>query len=271
MNKKYAPLNDDIETNPDRDYIKGPYSTFDVELSRSAKELSKQYKKLKNFGQDEPDEGLKKVKEAFAKNMKVQYKKAAQTLVANKMVANKDAVIKYFQSLRTNIMSAILNNEILLDYALRFKDLWMYEKEHFLTVLDRVLSNVYNMEYSHANYRKDNEKSGMAFSARGKNENRATTISFYTDVDSLDKFIEAFAHEFSHKITSETPNMGPLGAQAAHIGNVFYIPDAEDREGYYANADEILSYTVEKAVANDFEKELKARLIQRENIKNFEK
>ena len=272
MNKKDIPLSDKIENNPDAEYIRGMYSTFDVELSRKSKDLAKKYNELKDFGKDEEDEFIRQVKADFSKNMKLEYKKSAQMLAAKKMTENKEALIKYGRDLRQNIMNAILNNEILLEYALHFKDLsYSFEKEHFITILDRVLSdNIYHMGRSHVSFCRDEDHSGWSYSSEGVDDNKRTTITFYSDVDTLDEFICVFAHEYSHKITSENPNLGPLGAQAAHIANKFYISPKENMGAYrYYNADELLSYTIEQFVSQNFEKDLRLAVAQREKMREF--
>ena len=268
MNKKDIPLNDIFEKNPDREYINGPYSTFDPELSRTAKEFVKKYKNLKKITEDTNDNSLKQIRKTFAENMKLKYKNAVQALVSKNMTDNGNAIIEYFNSFRKNVMDTILSNEILLDYALRFKDLWVNEKETFLMLLDRFLSDKYHIGRSYTYYNPDDTNSAAAFSKRGRGDNTSTSMGFVSKVETLDKFIECFAHEFSHKLVSETPDKTPLGAQAAHIADKFYISSEEDKEGYFGNADEMLSYAAEKAVSDNFETNLRT-MVAIKNLKQM--
>ena len=270
MAKQITPLHDELENNPDKDYIAGEYSTFDREFSRAAKELEKKYNDMDNFAKDVKDEGLKKFTETFAKNMKLEYKKAIQNLVGEKALTQRKVVVDYFRTLRMNIMKAVLNNEILLDYALRFKDLHYFEKETFIKILDRILSdNMYHVKRSQIFYSPDDTSSAAYFSKRhGRGDDDVTSIGLSKHVETLDECINSFAHEFSHKIVSENPNMSPFGSQAAYIADKFYISSKEDKKGYTFNADELLAYAVQTVVSTDFEKDLRMIVAQREQIKN---
>ena len=271
MTKKFVPLNDNPEQNPDTKYIGGEYSTFDADFSNKVKELRKSYKTLDDIKNDavngtQNNKAKKELRDFIEKKQRA-FKNAAQQLAANKMLQQEKAIKLYLVKTRKDIMSTILNNEMLLSYALRFSDLHIWEKEAFLKLLNKKLSDFYGIEWGDdAVLNTYGETGNAAYTPASRIHGSCIRID--GNPETLDEFIKLFAHEFSHKLVSEKPNATPFGAQAAAVTHEFYVNSKEDAHDYMFNADELLSYTIEQSIATNFESDL--RLLSMSMVKSHD-
>ncbi len=217
MNKKYAPYNDDVETNPDKDFIGGPYSTFDPELAEiSENEIIK--------GNNYP--GLIKRAQLFSKaNEKISRGKAKKL---------SDYILHLFNWAfgQPHIASALKHFDS-ADDSIKVK---LGQK-----ILDDV-TDFFNIDYNNAMpkiklKRDPTLTTGLAaFDFKTKTIKINFARKMYLEgqnepVDAVTAFFELLRHEYAHAVDMLAPHLSALGAQTVHVARKHYVTNHVDSEG----------------------------------------
>lgn len=183
-----SPFNDNFETNPDKKYIGGEYSTFDPELSK----LSKQ----------------------------VQAGKASHTklyMAARKQVDKNKA--KKFNQYIQSLFETVVYEKGMYDKLADWDNISTSQKENLgQQVIDKVIK-LLGTDYGIG-------KIWVKYSTNVKVAdfgNRTISVNFsHTTLSDPGCYIEILRHEFTHAIDEITPQNSPLGAQISHISQENY-------------------------------------------------
>jgi len=254
--RQFWPMNDDFENNPDRDFISGPYSTFDpalLKLGRKAKlykraveeHLAPKHNVAKDAGND-----------ALAKRIKEEYDDRVVKIekrVQSSLHINDKILTQIARTLRKDIMTVIVNNSNLREPALNFSRL---DDDDEQITFGQELMDRLSLRYSHGipgRFRLEPDVNPYY-------DTRTDTIVLNPEL-ALDDFITDFAHEYGHRISYMNPNQSIHGAQQEYVERQNYITGAKKYPVEYAcNVDEISSTKIEEIVGKDFEKDLKNKL-----------
>lgn len=205
MKNNFAPYNDDIKFNPDKKFIAGPYSTFDIELS-----------KLNN----------KQTKTIDDK--KLIFEKAGKHL-------SKDKVIDFHFFLR-NKYANLLASKSMITRLYEFESMTTNEKLSFAhdliaKMLD-IVSKKAKQSIPKIEVISSSEEQVMAFDQ----DNAKLLINFDEISNKEDKtFLRNLFHELIHVLDCYIPNFGPLGAQISKLSFDNYIHSDKDSDAYFKN------------------------------------
>jgi len=250
-----SPENDDIENNPDKDYILGAYSTFNRDLSNLAKQA--EIDKANITEETEPDynQAVKDGNKDLASDIKRKYNEKIVKIkkaIQNSLPVDEKILEQIAKTMRKDTMDVIINNPALTESALNFSKLSDEEKKGFGQELMNRLSLKYNNGVpGKFALRQDGEA--------GTYKVETDTIIVDKDIKKLDDFVGVFLHEFGHRVSYKNPNLSVHGSQQAHVAKTNYIGSNNFAE-YWYNADETSSFKIEDISRRDFEKDLKGKL-----------
>ncbi|MDR0727158.1 MAG: hypothetical protein LBF37_03790 [Rickettsiales bacterium] len=190
--QKYMPFNDDIKKNPDRKYIAGAYSTWDMELSQLLKE---------------PKTSLTKL-----------YKTANSKVSVAKAKEFDDYVFSVFKD-------EINRSAKLMALGRNFKSLDI-DKKVFLAqdIVDNVtivINQVKKSEIPNLIIKNTTEikAAAMGFFDKIIYMNLMNKDYF----EDREDFITVLMHEYVHAIDFFAPQISPLGAQVSHLSRQYDV------------------------------------------------
>lgn len=236
-NYNFEPYNDEIDENPDRDYIAGPYSTFDPELSRIAAAANRQ--RPRRHSKLHPYEllGIGPRKEKLVKRWVLMA--ATQRLSERKLFE--------FNSLLSNEYIDILSQPDMRKQIIRFDTMSNSLKLNFAQTLVNELIKTFKpdgVDIPPIPVKSSTKTEIMCLEHDLDDLSSGVIHINFSDRDNKDagKFCRNLFHEFVHWVDVRAPNASPLGAQIANLAQRFTSTYRENTKNYFLNPTEINAY-----------------------------
>ncbi|MCL2749091.1 MAG: hypothetical protein FWE50_03380 [Alphaproteobacteria bacterium] len=191
MKNPISPFNDDIEKNPDKEYIGGQYSTFDIELSRLSQ-----------------DTKASKTKIYIAARKKISKQKAKE----------------FYDYVRSKFEGVINGDDEINNSLLNLKKLKFAEKISLAQKIIDTTTAIINGEKGDFIPNipvKKNKKIGRMAICGLKNQLEINLFEkdYSNDMDWL---VSDLFHEYIHIVDIYAPHISPLGAQISCISQKHY-------------------------------------------------
>jgi len=219
---KFAPFNDNIEDNPDKNYIAGPYSTFDIELSKMAR------KKPKTIAEK------KALFERANRNISISKLCKFNTYVGDEYIALLS---------RKDMKERLLKFDSMSDLEiLNFAQDVIHEMSKLFDKTARLIPRMPVIA--------TDKISKMAFVPEtDKNIDDELWVNLNNPENRIvEDFFNGLLHEFIHMVDYYVPNLGPLGAQISNALRGNTVQPDEDKDVYFINPREINAYMNHKRI-----------------------
>ncbi len=233
--KTFAPFNDNINTNPDRKFIVGPYSTFDQNLSR-----------LDNQPISKWEAVLRKAA-ALRGYKRVNVKKNTRILEeAAKRIKNKK-LFKFTENIADMFLSFICRDETrrrMIEFDSMTDDKRLKFAQDIIDHMTQEINKLgANMPKIPVEFDKDISEMSIYYENEIPNPvNTCIKINPVIYRNDVVRLCVSLSHEFVHLVDMFSPNMSPLGAQVVHIAFKYYLSQQYSEECYNNNPTEINAY-----------------------------
>ncbi len=231
---KFAPFNDDFAQNPDQNYVAGPYSTFDVDLSSLEKQIQSRLKFC-------PKSNLL-IALGVAPVKRISLQKIVLTHAAQRLSYQK---LYQFNTLITRVFIDTITYSPIHQQLKHFNTALPKQRLRLAkSIVESMIQNLdrHGMRLPKIPISASDNTDFMCFISNSANPYEDAiwiNINPHTNY-TVSELCVGLVHELVHAIDYYTPNHSPLGAQLSYIATEYAIPS--NFRSYHNSPSEINAY-----------------------------